>query len=117
MYGYTRERLHEFSTSFCIADESDPTHQWNVELDQYSLDDSVRVIYSDYSGADGRVLGELKFQEIRLECTEPECVAQVSMHAVHDNYAASDLICVCRLRICLQHQSTAVEGVLVEIKV
>ena len=64
---------------FCIADESDPTHQWYVELDQCSLDNSVRVIYSDYSGEDGSVLGELKFQEIRLECTEPEGVAQVSM--------------------------------------
>ena len=72
----TRKRKTGF---FCIAVESDPTHQWNVELDQCSHDDSVRVIYSDYSGADGRVFGKLNFQEIRLECTEPEGVAQVSI--------------------------------------
>ena len=81
MYDLLDCHVHKKRLDFqcCIADESDPTHQWNVELDQCSHDDSVRVIYSDYSGEDGRVLVEPKYQEIRLECTEPEGVAQVSM--------------------------------------
>ena len=80
VYNNTLDNVHTIAKPHwlvSIADPSDPIHQWDVELPDCSAD-SVRVVYSNHSGVDGRVLGYLRtYVEIRLNCTAPGGTAQV----------------------------------------